>query len=626
MSKKETGVWYCRVSTEKQQNDGASLENQEKACKNLCHFNNIQLLQIFRDAISGKKGDRVGLKEAIKFAIENKVDYFVIFDIDRLTREGYETYSYLKKELRTHWIALRDCKNVIWQERMVVEDDIVDMSQYEWNRENPTEINEMFSATNAKTEGKKILQRTITREIQLEQKWYQVRESNFWYMNKKIRTWDGKFIIQEKHHKEGDWIIAIFNLRAMGSISDEEIVSQVNLMWYRSRSGKPLTVKQLQLYIKYPIYAWFRIWKWTWWKLVKTPYEWLVSIEIWNKANRWKLQISKNLSQEYIICTPSTWMVSSIKRRKKENPDFPLRNLVKSWLINDRMLTGGYSGNGRTKMKFWYYHPLRKKWEKGENIKKEEFENTVYSFLEGVHISEEKKTLLAERFDIIFQKRKEELYKHKNAYKAQLVRIQKDFDDTRDKIRNINPSLTYILETLNADLEGLQKQKVEVEEKLKYYESSKIWEVGDFKDFCFYIIEHLWDLLQESQKHEEKETIFKFVFKEVPTYAEIVNRTPKVYSIFASVKEKEPSKIESSSENLLWQSKRDLYRTHTIEILDRVNGFSNTEYWVYEFLEQIDTWYSLYQNVINKGLFQSISIPHRESILNNTSYICNERK
>jgi DNA invertase Pin-like site-specific DNA recombinase len=626
MSKKETGTWYCRVSTEKQQNDWASLENQEKACKNLCHFNNIQLLKIFRDAISGKKRDRAGLREAIKFAIENKVDYFVIFDIDRLTREGYETYSYLKKELQTHWIALRDCKNVIWQERIIIEDDIVDMSQYEWNKENPTEINEMFSATNAKTEGKKILQRTITREIQLEQKWYQVRESNFWYTNKKIRNWDGKFIIQEKHHQEGDWMIAIFNLRAMGSIPDEEIIKQVNLMWYRSRTGKPLTVKQLQAYIKYPIYAWFRIWKWTWRKLVKTPYEWLVSIETWNRANRWKLQITKNIYQEYIIETPNTWVISSVKRRKKENPDFPLRNLIKSWLIKDRMFTGGYSGNGRTKMKFWYYHPLRKKWEKGENIKKEEFEHTVYSFLEGIHIPEEKKTLLAERFDIIFQKRKEELSKHKEAYKGQLVRIQKEFDDTRAKIRNINPSLTYILETLNTDLEELQKQKVEIEEKLKYYENSKIWEVRGFKEFCFNIIEHLWDLLQESQKHEEKETIFKFVFKEVPTYAEIVNRTPKMYSIFASVKEKEPSKIESSSENLLWQTKRDLYRTHTIEILDRVNGFSNTENWVNEFLEQIDTWYSLYQNVINKGLFQSISIPHRESILNNTSYICNERK
>lgn len=626
MSEQKTAIIYCRVSTIKQKNDWDSLGSQETACRDYCRKNGITVLWVYKEAFSGKKSDRPIYKEAIKNAVENKATHMVIFDIDRFSREWYDAYSGLKKELKDYWISLRDSKNIIWEERMIIEDSLVDMSQYGWNMDNPTEMSEMVFAATAKSEGKKILQRTIPKEIQLEQAWFQVRQSNFWYTNQKVKTLDGKCVIQEKHLKEGNWIIEIFNLRAMGSIPDEEIVKQVNLMWYKSRSGKPLTVKQLQAYIKYPIYAWFRTWKWTWGKLVKTPYEWLVSIELWNRANRWKLQITKNIYQEYIIETPNTWVVSSVKRRKKENPDFPLRNLIKSWLIKDRMLTGGYSGNGRTKMKFWYYHPLRKKWEKGENIKKEEFEHTVYSFLEGIDIPEEKKTLLAERFDIIFQKRKEELSKYKDTYRWQLVRIQNEFEHTRAKISIINPSLTYVLETLNAKLEELQKQKVEVEEKLKYYENSKIWEIGGFKEFCFHIIEHLWDLLQESQKHEEKETIFKFVFKEVPTYAEIVNRTPKMYSIFASVKEKEPSKIESSSENLLWQSTRDLYRTHTIEILDRVNGFSNTENWVNEFLEQIDMWYSLYQNVIHKGLFQSVSIPHRESILNNTSYICNERK
>jgi DNA invertase Pin-like site-specific DNA recombinase len=47
------------------------------------------VFDVYAEAFTGKKTDRPKFNQAIQQAIENKVNYFVIFDIDRFSREGY---------------------------------------------------------------------------------------------------------------------------------------------------------------------------------------------------------------------------------------------------------------------------------------------------------------------------------------------------------------------------------------------------------------------------------------------------------------------------------------------------------------------------------------------------------
>jgi len=108
---------------------------------------------------------------------------------------------------------------------------------------------EVMMSTQAKIEWKKIIQRTIPREIELEQMWYKVRQANFWYINKKIKTSFWKATIQVKHPIEWEWIQEIFKKRAKWNLTDKEIVDEVNLKWYKSRRNKALSVKQMQVYI-----------------------------------------------------------------------------------------------------------------------------------------------------------------------------------------------------------------------------------------------------------------------------------------------------------------------------------------------------------------------------------------
>jgi len=62
---KEKAIIYCRVSSNKQKENWDSLNSQEKACRNYCKNNSIQVLWIYKEAFTWKKKDRPVFNEAI---------------------------------------------------------------------------------------------------------------------------------------------------------------------------------------------------------------------------------------------------------------------------------------------------------------------------------------------------------------------------------------------------------------------------------------------------------------------------------------------------------------------------------------------------------------------------------
>jgi hypothetical protein len=104
------------------------------------------------------------------------------------------------------------------------------MSQYKWNMENPSEMSEMFYSAQAHSEGKKIIQRTIPKEILLLQQGYHVRPSNYGFRNKRVSTTGGKKTIQVQDEIEGPIAKEMFTLRAKGHLKDSEITDRINLM------------------------------------------------------------------------------------------------------------------------------------------------------------------------------------------------------------------------------------------------------------------------------------------------------------------------------------------------------------------------------------------------------------
>lgn len=289
---KYTWILLCRVSTKKQEQEWNSLQRQEMRWKKFAEEKQIKLLWVFTETFSWKVETRSITEKAIQTAIEKKVNYLVIPEIDRLSRWGYIVYSAMKDRLEKHWIKLIDTNHIIQEATIVYENDMLDMSKYKWNKEEISKYAEMMIATQAQIEWNKILQRLIPKEIELEQEWYQVRAPKYWFKNKKIKTPNWNRVIQIPNPPFFNWLLEMFEKRAWW-VDDKEIIKNLNLRWAVKKSWKPLDVKYMLELIWNPIYAGVIKTKWTWNKPLPTAYD-MLPLDLWNKANRGRFFIHKN--------------------------------------------------------------------------------------------------------------------------------------------------------------------------------------------------------------------------------------------------------------------------------------------------------------------------------------------
>jgi site-specific DNA recombinase len=78
---------YCRVSTDNQETEGTSLQTQLEACLNYCQDKGYQVNHQFSEAKSGLMLDRPKLDELRDLVRAGSIDIFVIYCLDRLTRD-----------------------------------------------------------------------------------------------------------------------------------------------------------------------------------------------------------------------------------------------------------------------------------------------------------------------------------------------------------------------------------------------------------------------------------------------------------------------------------------------------------------------------------------------------------
>lgn len=99
----KTAVIYMRVSTQRQKNEGFSLQYQEKMLRDYCRLHNIKIIEVYSDSYSAKNfNDRPGYK---KFLIDykNKIvkpDLFICISVDRYSRnlnKSLSTFEEFKK-------------------------------------------------------------------------------------------------------------------------------------------------------------------------------------------------------------------------------------------------------------------------------------------------------------------------------------------------------------------------------------------------------------------------------------------------------------------------------------------------------------------------------------------------
>lgn len=76
-------VGYCRVSTD---DKGQTNETQAREIRNWARNNEVELLEVFQDEMTGKTLNRPGLQSAIGFILMNQIPLLIAYDSSRLTR------------------------------------------------------------------------------------------------------------------------------------------------------------------------------------------------------------------------------------------------------------------------------------------------------------------------------------------------------------------------------------------------------------------------------------------------------------------------------------------------------------------------------------------------------------
>ena len=577
-------VVYCifikRVSSTKQGLQGDSFDQQKDRMNAFIETLGLQLnAQVkvlrefeFAESASGDISLQPILK-VIDFVQETnksgaKISYAILKSTDRITRAGAYVYDYIKKEFAKYGVRLIDTYGVISTQTI---NTLAHLGvEYDWSVSSPSHITEILEAERAKRDVGDILTRLIGAEISYVRAGYRVRPAPPGYRNSKVDTPHGKRTILEPHPEESPWYIKMFELRAQGSLTDLQIVDEINSMGYHSRvqmhrdptdrtkvighrGNKELKAKQMQRYITNPIYAGVNAEKWTKDKPVKCHFPGLVSIELWNEANRGKITIVETEQGISILKgKPKPWLL----RKNKNNPLYPYKEYVRCPVCSKKLF--GSASKGKAGKYYPAYHCGRG--HKLFRIPLETFNKIVESFCRQVHFSREYRRKFR---DIVL----EEWHKREKTLSGDQVELHQLVANCVGEIQAIKESIKKsrsesVIRMFENDIEELEQKKVNAEVTLCRKESEKL-KIEVFINETQYYMEHLHELLLDQANPLKSAAMFGLLFDTVPTYDNLIDGTPHLAPIFALNEAFERSKGQSVSPDGFEPSTYSLKGSHS---------------------------------------------------------------
>lgn len=537
MIKRTNGCYIgCRVSSTKQIQQGESLPDQEKVGRLTAKNINSDVIKVYSvQHIATKEGDSF-IDDIVADIKTHSVrgSFFIIKSIDRFCRAGTDEYSKLKNSLEELGIQLIDSYGTIRPKINALEH--LGGISYKWSMISPSEGAEIMEAHESKREVSRILLRTIGAEISLVREGYSIGRANDGYINDKMIVGGKKKPIQIPDPNRSHFFVKMFELRALGTYSDKEIVDQINAMGYRSQirnkwnktketivnstGGKKLTIAHFQNIIKNTIYCAIKVGKWT--TPIKTQYKGLVSIPTFNKANKGKIFIEEH--KDGSVTIRKDFNIHSLKRRK-DNPLFPFKLVIMCPECEKPFL--GSVSKGKSGKGFPAYHCSRG--HKQYGVSKEEFEKTLAHFINNLKYKEG--FLKSFEATLVNKYREKEKEIGEFSYKASINVA----DLEAEKLQKIDAFTSTkneaIRSTLEKQINDLHEQILQVQEQRNKLEIKEN-DIHAFIRYAKKLMEHPEEMLMKQSNITILRALFGLVFDKLPTYTEIVNGTPKLSLVY----------------------------------------------------------------------------------------------
>lgn len=523
-------VAAIRVSTTKQGTEGDSPEAQREQIKRYAETRNIRIKKYFEFLESASK-EVQPMQQAVDYCKDpkNRIDLLIVKSIDRFTRGGSFSYSSLKRQLDQRNVRLVDLYGIIGAHKVNTLEHLG--VSYDWSVYDPTKNSEILEAERASDEKRDIMSRLMGAEIRYTRLGYWMRRAPYGYATHKANTPHGKRVVLIPHPIEAQYIIRMFELRARGTFTDQEIVDELNRLGCKSRTyfvrskvnkakivgehgGEPMTCKQMQKYVTNTLYAGVNCEKWTNNEPVKCYFDGLVSIEVFNKANRGKITISadgRNITYKGRGEGPRSIIVT------KKTHNYPYRRVVLCPHCSGPFT--GSASRGRNGKTYMAYHCDR-----GEHyfrIPKQRFDSTVEDFVSSISIT-------PEYVESLLRAVGEEWHKRRAMQCEDINHKKRLLHETKDQAQLVANNLRYLrsrtaVEYLERDLERLEDVAKGLESDISLAEKSALPNVGDILPVVQCYADDISELLLASDTVLSKEGLIGAIFDTLPTYHDLVD-------------------------------------------------------------------------------------------------------
>ena len=540
-SRLRNGVLAVRVSTPGQGIDGDSPEAQIEQGERYAPLHNIKIIKTLTYLESASKAIQP-MQNVVDYAIDpkNGIDVVIVKSIDRFTRGGSTVYDQLKMQLGPHSVDLVDIYGVINNTKINTLEHLG--MEYSWSVHTPSRKTELLEAERAKDEVRDILSRMIGSEIRYTQLGYWMRKAPYGMLSEKVETTNGKRVVLREHPEEGPIIKKMYELRAQGTMSDDQIAEEMNRMGYKSAvkfmrsmedrtriiatsGGKSMTGKLLRVYIKKTIYAGVNTEKWTAGKPVKCRFNGLVSVELFNKANRGKISITPDEADPNHPNVGRAPKLEKFVKKNLYNNDFPYRKVVMCPTCRHPLL--GSASRGRLGKYYPAYHCSNH----GHyfRVPKPQFDATIDDFVSRVTVSPERVDELTEAVLTVWKKRQGQLQQDVDYSTNRRQELEAQIKVIVDKMKLISSAtaIKYMEEDLMALEQQITKLDTEKEEKA----AKEILNMPEILKYVNYFMKHIKDLLIDHCNPVKRASYFGVIFDEVASYQEISNRSTHISQI-----------------------------------------------------------------------------------------------
>ncbi len=492
----KNAVGAIRVSTTKQGSEGDSPEAQREQIERFVANKGFAIKKFFVFLESASK-EQQPMQEAIDYCInpKNGISHFIIKSIDRFTRGGSLSYDLLKTQLEDNKVKLIDIHGVIGAEKINTLEHL-DI-QYRWSVYSPSKKSEILEAERSKDELRDIMTRVIGAEVRYTRLGYWMRKPPYGYVSHRVETAHGKRTILEPHPTEAEHIIEMFRLRSLGQYTDTEIVCRINEMGYqrygRGSSGSlqthksgngqriKLTPQQMWRMVRHPIYAGIICEKWTNNRPIKTAFPGLISIDLFNRANKNRRTISEDADGRMTI---EDFKEKRYTDKCKRSDMFPFKRFV--LCPECRKPLHGSASKGRSGKPYPAYHCRRQ----GHNfrISKRELESRVDELISSLRLTPDLANQVMLAMDKSCQRLSELHDKRIKVLDNRISSLKDELSATVQKIKILNNQTA--IKCMEDELAHLEKEIKHAEEQKRILTAKKPADLKEIGARLKHLFEH----------------------------------------------------------------------------------------------------------------------------------------